>query len=317
LEPGRLATTTLVFFLVGLALSAGLVRLDAYLSAPDRNADGRGSAVESARPRRIVCYSPSITETVFALGAGDRVVGVDDFSSWPLEARNVPRVGGFINPNFERLLALAPDLVVVQGRQEKVEDFCAREGIAVLHMEIHGLASFFDSLRRLGVALGIEEEAESLERRIQKDINEIRAATAGRPRPAVFLAVSRRPGSLAQIMTVGKSGYLNEVMQIAGGRNIYADVDRPYPMVSKETLVARRPDVIIEARAGEKLSAEQKAGIRDEWRVFGSIPAVRAGRIYVLTEDYLLLPGPRIARCARKLAEAFHPELAVGKRGTR
>lgn len=263
---------------------------------------------EKAVPRRIVSMAPNITETVFALGCGDRLVAVTDFCVHPPEALALPKVGGFYNPNLERMAVLNPDLVLLQGQHEKVDRFCEGRHIPVLHVAMDSLVSIYSGIERLGGALGVPDRAIALNRAIGNDLEAVRQAVNRRPTRKVFVSLGRAMGSMANLYTVGGASFLSEVLRIAGGENVFGDVNLPYPEASKESLVKRVPEVILEMRPGEAMPPERQRQIVADWAVFKTIPAVRDGRVFVVTEDFVLVPGPRVAAVARILAGALHGE---------
>jgi iron complex transport system substrate-binding protein len=256
--------------------------------------------------RRIVSMAPNITETVFALGVGDRVVGVTDFCVYPPQAKGLPKVGGFFNPNLERLAALQPDLVVLQGRHDKVDRFCAARNIPALHVEMDSLSGIYSGIRDLGEALGARDQAAGLCIAIKNELEAVRADVSGRNKKKVFVSLGRAMGSMANLYTVGGTSFLSEILEIAGGENIFRDVTLPYPEASKESLIKRAPDVILEMRPGETISPEDRRRIIAEWQIFRNIPAVSHGDIQIVTEDFVLVPGPRVAAIARILAGAIY-----------
>jgi iron complex transport system substrate-binding protein len=264
---------------------------------------------DEAKAQRIVSMAPHITETIFALGCGERLIAVTDFCVYPPEAKELPRVGGFYNPNLERLTALHPDLIILQGKHEKVDRFCRKKGIPALHVKMDSLSSIYEGIYKLGSVLDCPGRAQKLCASIRGDLERIREKTAGRSRKKVFVCISRSTGSIIRLYTAGGPSFVSEILQIAGGENIFSDVTHPYPEVSKESLIKRAPEIIIEARPGEKISDAQRSQIISEWNVLGGIPAVANKRVCVMTEDFLLVPGPRVGSAARCLAQTLHEEL--------
>lgn len=264
----------------------------------------------SGPARRIVSLGPNITEAVFALGLGDRLVGVSSFSTYPPEARSLPQLGGYLNPNLERLRVLKPDLVLVQYEPEKVARFCQKEGIRLVRVRMDSLGTIYEGLSVLGRALGAPERADRLRASIQAELKGVAAAVSALPRQRVFVCLGRAPDSLSGLFTAGGASFLTEVLKVAGGDNIYADLNRSYPEISKESLVKRAPEVILELRPGERIDADRARRIKADWQALRGLPAVDAGRVHLLTQDYLLIPGPRVGAVARLLAQTLHPELA-------
>ena len=296
---GSRLITVLILFLLGLGIAFALQPAERH---PDT---GQGIAPV---PQRIIALAPSHVELLFALGVGDRVVGVGDHCFAPPEAKARPRCGGTFDPNFEQMLALRPDLVVVQGRAEGVDAFCRRYGIRIVHLAAEDLDSLYASAYELGDVLGAKAEAERLVARIRADLDAVARRVAGRPRPKVFLCIGRQTGSLRSLFSAGGPTFLTEMLAIAGGDNILADVGIRYPTVSKEDLVARAPDVILEIHAGWQASQVARGKLVADWAALASLPAVRNGQVHVLTDDFLLLPGPRIAQAAARFADVLHPD---------
>ncbi len=291
---------------VGVILSFALSALD-----PPANPSAQSAAFGQI-PQRIICLAPNITEAVFALGAGDRVVGVSQYAAYPPEATSKPRVGALYNPALERLVMLRPDLVIIQQKHEKVESLCRQRGIPVLTVSMTSVESIQAGIRTLGERLDRRETARALCSRIERDLADVERRVAGKPPVKVFLCLGRTPGSLKGLFTVGSRSFLSELIEVAGGQNIFADVQKEYPQVSAESLLARAPEVIIETYPSQELSQARRQRLLKDWRVMSALPAVREGRISFVTDDYVLLPGPRIGRIAERLAELLHAEAANG-----
>lgn len=295
----RLGTAVALFGLgVGLALALQ------HAHGPSTVPQGK----QPAPPQRIVTTAPSVVEFLFELGTGSRVVGVGDYCFYPPEARLLPRIGGEYNPHFERILALKPDLMIAQGRAEKLEDFCRRNAIPILCTNTDTLATLRSGLHELGRAVGLEAEADRLAARILTELAAVASRVAGRPRPKVFLCMNHSPGSLRNLSTAHGASLLSELLDIAGGENVFGDIALAYPPVSKDQLLERQPDVILDLHPGEELSEEARRLLVADWQAMASLPAVRNGRVYVLTDDSLLIPGPRVPAVARRFAKLLHPD---------
>jgi len=262
---------------------------------------------EGAYPLRIVCATPGLTEVVFALGAGDRVVGVSDYAVWPAEALAVPRIGGWVNPDRERLLALQPDLILTQGLHEPLARFAAQHGIRLAQIPTDSLADVLAQFRLVGRWIGVTEQADEITVGLEQALAGIQARVAGRPVQRVALLLERPDGVMRNLTTVGPRTFLSELLALAGGENVFGDVVGDYPQVSREALLLRAPEVIIELH-GAPLRDERKARILSDWQGLGSVPAVQQGRIVFLAGDHTMIPGPRVVDTARALAMALHPE---------
>jgi len=243
--------------------------------------------------------APNLTEIVFALGAGSRVVAVSEYSDYPQEARALPRVGGFINPDIERVLAYQPDLVILRDYSTRLEEKLRAFDVAVLRVHDESIADILDSIRAIGDALGVRERALSLAASIEKDLDTFRGRPEPAHRPRVLLVTGRSPGSLQDLYAPGRGTFLDELIRLAGGENLFGDSRIPYPKLSKEEIIARDPEVIVEPVC----ATSYKGGSPDleVWHALGSVSAVRNGRLHLLKGDYLLIPGPRIGRALRDL----------------
>jgi iron complex transport system substrate-binding protein len=260
-----------------------------------------------APARRIVSLVPAVTEMLFAVGAGGQVAGVSSYDEYPPEVKRLPRVGALLDPDVEKTLALQPDLVVTYGSQTDIQAQLGRAGVTTFRYRHAGLAGIFLTLQELGAAVGRREQAAALVRQLRTELDTIRARTQGLPAPRTLLVFERDPTSLAGIYVSGGRGFLHEMLTVAGGRNIFADVARESVQPSQETLIARAPEVILEIRATRPADAAVREAERLAWNALGSVPAVRRGRIYFLTGDYLVVPGPRVAAATEAFARVLHP----------
>ena len=258
-------------------------------------------------PKRIVSLVPALTEMLYAIGAGPQVVGVSSFDDFPPEVKSLPRVGALIDPDMERILSLRPDLVVVYGSQTAVETQLARAGIRVYSYRHAGLAGVFSTIRDLGRSVGRERESEQLTQQLQQRLDSVKTRVATLPRVRTLLVFERDLGTLRGLYASGGVGFMHDILGIAGGTNVFADVSREAVQPSVETILARAPNVILEVRP-TGLPRERIPDERRVWDSLPSIPAVRDGRIRIVTDDYLVTPGPRVAQAAEAIARLIHPE---------
>ena len=290
-------------------MAAGPKRLIVFLVALGCTASlhgAQGSA--SQRSTRIISLVPAVTEMLFAIGAGSQVVAVSSYDDFPPEVAALPRIGALLDPDVERILALRPDLVVTYGSQKELETQLGRAGIRAFSYRHGGIAGVMRTLRELGQATGHAPEAERQTRAIQVQLDAVQARVRGRARPRTLLVFGRQPQSLQQMYVSGGVGFLHEMLQIAGGTNVFADVRREAVQPSHETVLARAPDVIVEVRATALVAAADEQRERKVWSALASIPAVRNGRIHFLNGDYLVVPGPRLGLATEALAHALHPD---------
>jgi iron complex transport system substrate-binding protein len=262
----------------------------------------------SAQSRRIVSLVPAVTEMLFAVGAGPQVVAVSSFDDFPPDVKTLPRVGALLDPDVERILALRPDLVVSYGSQTDLRMQLGRAGVPVYSYRHSGMAGIHETLQGVGRATGRQAEADRLSQRIRTGLEAIRARVKGRPRPRTLLVFERDPLTLRGIYVSGGRGFLHEMLETAGGVNVFADMAREAVQPSQELLIARAPDVIIEVRATGLIAAGATAEDRKAWAALASIPAIRSGRVYFLSGDHMLVPGPRVAQGVESFARALHPE---------
>jgi len=307
MKNSRIIIIAWLLFGIGIILSYFIYKLDQYKPTLDISRSESISQENSPTYQRIICMIPSVTESVFALGCGDRVVGVTDFCSCPGEAKQKTKVGGFFNPNYERILVLKPDLIITLGKSEKIANFCQRHGIAVLHVEMNSLATIYIDWIRIGEALDCVDRAVDLCHDIKDSLNAIRSRVANRKPKRVFYCMNRTAGTLAGLHTIGRSSqFINELIEIAGGENIFTDLAPGSTRISKEALLQRQPEVIIEPHPGENLGDAEKTKFLTEWQRLGALPAVRNEKVYFPTEDYFMIPGPRLAQTAALMARMIH-----------
>jgi iron complex transport system substrate-binding protein len=266
-----------------------------------------GAQSRSAGARRIVSLVPALTEALFAIGAGPQVVGVSSFDEFPPDVKTRPRVGALLDPDIERIFTLRPDLVMVYGSQSDLQSQLSRAGIRAFSYRHGGIQTTVDTIRRLGAATAHESEAEGLISSLQRRLDAVRARVKGRARPRTLLVVERQPGTLREVYASGGVGFLHEMLEIAGGRNVFADAARESVQPSVEMLLTSAPDVILEVRA-TALTESRAAAEREAWTSLASVPAVRQQRVHLLSGDYLVVPGPRLAEAAEAFARTLHPD---------
>jgi iron complex transport system substrate-binding protein len=268
-------------------------------------------AVSAAEPassaRRIVSLVPAVTEMLFAVGAGPQVVGVSSFDREPAQVAALPRVGALLDPDLERILSLRPDMVVAYGTQEDLHRQLARAGIPVFSYKHGGLAGIIETIQRVGASTGHVEAANALVRDIEADLTAVRTRVASQPRPKVLLVFGRDPDSLRNVFASGGIGFLHDVLELAGGTNVLSDVRREGLQISVEQILAKRPEVILELRAETDADLESKT--QEAWRTLAAVPAVRDRRVHVMTGSEMVVPGPRIARAAERIARLLHPSV--------
>jgi iron complex transport system substrate-binding protein len=247
-----------------------------------------------------VALAPNLSETLFALGLGERVVGVGDFSTWPPEAAGKPRLGGLFDANLERILSLKPDLAVLLPSEKDLAAKLQALGVEVLTIQNETLADVERSFSTMAERCGIPDAGARL-------AADWRAGLAPRPipgRPRVVLSVGRQEGRLADVLVAGPGTFYQELLDRLGAENVFADAPVRYPKVSLEEVVARAPDVILELRA-EEVSPEAARQLVRDWDQLADIPAVRNGRVRILSGDWTAIPGPRLPKLYTELRKAL------------
>ena len=258
------------------------------------------------RSLRVVSLAPSLTEAAFALGRGDWLVGITDVCNYPPATQDKPRVGAIGAPNLERIVDLRPDLVLVtaEGNSRETMWQLERLRIPVFAVAPEGYADVLASLRVLGAALQAEAAAAVVVERIEADVAKIRRAVAGRPHPRALYLIWTDP-----LIAAGPGTFIHDLLELAGGANVVRG-SVPYPRIGWEEVVAAAPEVILVAAHRDEPDGAMEAALRDAWRTWQSVPAIRAGRIVAIPADSILRPGPRVADGLARLAMALHPEVA-------
>jgi iron complex transport system substrate-binding protein len=263
-----------------------------------------------AQPRRIISTAPSITETLYALGLGDRVAGVTTYCDFPPEARLKPKIGTYVEPNLERIASLRPDLVIIQKNPIQLGAKLERLNLRVLEVSHDTVDDVYKTIQRIGEAAGASETARKLVAKMQMDLEAIRrAAAAHQPRRMMFI-VGRAPERIEDLIAVGRASYLNGLIEIAGGKNIFKDAVAPYPKVGMEEVLARDPEVIVDMgdmSQTENVTEAHKRAVVQLWRAYPSIAAVRNGRVFAVASEIFTVPGPRMVETARAFAEMLRP----------
>jgi iron complex transport system substrate-binding protein len=267
-------------------------------------------AVRSAAdpPKRIISIVPATTEMIFAIGGGPEVVAVSSYDKFPEEVAKLPKVGALLDPDVERILSLRPDLVIAYGTQSNLREQLARTKIAVYAYRHGGLADAKRTILELGELTGRVTEARALVARLDAELDGIRRRVAHRPRRRTLLVFGREPLALRNVYASGGYGFLHDMLDIAGGANVFGDVKRESVQMTAETILARQPEVILELRVGAEPPAEERARTAASWNILSAVPAVRDGRVHLLWGEELVVPGPRIAAGTLRLARALHPE---------
>lgn len=255
-----------------------------------------------AKPKRIVSLAPSVTETLFALDAGAQLVGICTFCDFPRAVERIERIGSYLAPNVEAIVAKAPDVVIgVPPNNPAAVAALQRAGLPVVIVQVDTIAQIEAAIRTIAQEAGRETQGETLLAEGQRRMAAIRARLDDAPQRRVLMVVGQNP-----LIAVGSGIFLNELIAQARGINIAASTGQQWPRLSLEFAVANQPDVIIDGSMGSEGKEEaQRLGV---WRNFPALPAVRNGRLYGHRSDTLLRPGPRLAEGFEEIARLIHPE---------
>jgi iron complex transport system substrate-binding protein len=271
------------------ACLVGVLIVGSLLPACGRDEDAAAMRRAERRPERIIVLAPSLTETVFALGLGDRVVGVSDYSKWPPEVANKPHLGGLVDPHLEQIATLHADLAILLPSQSELAHQLEGLGVATLTVRNETIEDVLESIHTIAVRCQVPVAGARLELRL-------RHALAPDPLPAspnVLLVVGRQAGSLRDLTAAGPNTFFDELLRRLGVRNAAADSPTRYPRLGLDAIVSAAPEVIIELQ-GHHLWEVNRADLIRDWRPLHAIPAVREGCVQVVAGDWALLPGPRL-----------------------
>ena len=287
-----------------LALAGGCGRADARGGAPAEGAvtltDDLGNPVRLPRPaRRVVSLKPSVTETLLAMGAADRLVGRTDWDTGP-QVRHLPSVGGTVNPNLERLVALSPDLVLGwettdEGTRRRLEEV----GIPFFATRSHDTTDVFRSFASVGRLTGLTRAADSLAASVRAELAAVGASVRGLRRPSVYFVVWHDPP-----MTAGPGTYIGQLVELAGGRTAFPELERKFTQVSLEEVVRRQPEVLILPRGEDSVLRAESLRRLPGWR---ELRALRGGATVELPAELISQAGPHIGGAPRRIRDAIHP----------
>lgn len=262
--------------------------------------DDAGRMVQLPRPaRRVISLLPAGTETLFAIGAGEQVVGRTRYDSDPAYA-HLPSVGGGLDPSLEALVALEPDLVVAfeTAGESKLRAQLERLGIPVYAIATQDTSDIFRNVAHLGRLTGHAGEAETLLAQLRGELDEVRASVEGLPRPRVLYVVGVDPA-----MTAGPGSFIIQLLGVAGGETVFPEASVPWPQVSLEEVVKREPDVVMLPHGEDPNASLERLRAAPGWR---ELRAVREGRVVSVPADLMNRPGPGIGEAARRMRDALH-----------
>jgi iron complex transport system substrate-binding protein len=249
-------------------------------------------------PKRIISLAPNITEMLFKIGAGDLLIGRTEFCIYPEAAKQIPSVGGYLNPDYEKIVSLEPDIIFLLPNLE-MERKLQRLELKTFTLPNETIEEIFQGFRALGRLLNHSGQAETVIGGIQDTLQFLQQQAAERDTFSTILIVGREAGSLKGLYAAGEDTYLSEILSLCGGVNAFADAPVRYFDVSKEELIQRNPEVIIEFRLIENPDPSGEISrLKADWKVFSTLKAVQNDHIFILSDRAFLIPGPRISLLA-------------------
>lgn len=269
--------------------------------------DGEGAPAppsQSARPERIVTLAPNLTEIVFELGLGDRVVGVSEYAAWPPEVESLPRLGGLFDPNLEGMIALEPDLAIVLPSQETVARHLAGVGVPSLTVGIETVGDLERAVREIAERCGVPEAGEALASRLAREL-------APRPVPGAPPAVvvleddTGESGTQGGLLVAGPGTFYQELLERLGSENVFADAPMRYPVVGVEEILGRAPRAIVQVSSRELPAGARERLLADWRRRYPNLPAAASGDIYLVDAPWSVVLGPRTPKLYDALEEAL------------
>ena len=272
---------------------------------------GLSADPETLTYRRIISMAPSLTEVLFAIGLGDMVVGVTRYCDYPLEAKKKPQVGGFLDPNYEAVLSLEPDLVVLLQEQVEARRYLEEMGLNTLAADHRSVRGIINSIAAIGEACGAAGKAQELVNDLETRITRVHRKTRNLPRTRVMVAVGRNLNevSLGGIYISGRDGFYDQLLELAGGTNAYRQRTIALPAISAEGIQNLNPQVIVDIAPALGPTVREKADLIRAWDFAAGVDAVKNHRVYVFDEGYGVRPGPRFILLLEQMARVLHPEL--------
>jgi len=311
-------TRVIPVMLLVISITGGLFLARGHPSSDDPHA---GTTPAPPRPsvsspgKRIVSLAPSITEVMVMLDRASWLVGVTRFSDHLEAVKTVPNVGGFTSTNYERILSLDPDLVILKSaRAGQQASSLSSLGLNTLSVRQETVEDILRSIHKIGKRVDRSQRAREIVRRIKRRIRQIRQKTKHRSRPTVLPVHSRNYGErIKQVSLAGTDSFLGQIVKLAGGRNVYTG-STSYPRFSVEFVLHKNPDHIIDITTRSVRENLSRHRLKKDWAMLGDVQAVRRNRIHLISKPYALLPGPRFLLLLERITRILHPEVSLPER---
>ncbi len=254
--------------------------------------------------------APSVTEVLYAIGAGDQIVGVTRYCYYPPEVENKTRIGGYYDPDYEKLLSLQPDLVVLLPEHEAVRGYLEKLHLPYLTVNHRNIAGILESIEILGKQTGCVPRAEALSKNIRERLDALRTHLKNLPPKNVLVSVGRElgTGGLQTVFAAGGGSFHGELIELAGGKNV-CEKFKNYPILAREGLLQVNPEVILDLIPDAAEKKMDDASLLKEWGTFPELRAVATHQVFIFRENFTVIPGPRFVDIIEKMACVLHPEV--------
>ncbi|MTI62655.1 ABC transporter substrate-binding protein [Methylophaga sp.] len=291
----------LIIFVVILVLIGLLSLRQAPTPQPQAEADYE----------RIISLAPSITETLYAIGLGDKLVAVTDYCDYPPAARELPRVGGYTDTSLEAIVARQPDLVIMLEGQQQLRQQLNQLDVNTHSIDNSSLLGIQAAIASIGQVTGHERQADDLLADIEQQITAVRAKVESQPPVRTLVSIAHYVNSdqLETVYVAGQHDFYNDLLKLAGGVNVYQGTRVMVPSVSEEGLIRMNPDVIIDVFPEADDHHSNMDQVMQQWQQLETVNAVQSGRVHIIQRDYGSVPGPRIFMLLRDFARLLHPQL--------
>ncbi|GAB4290426.1 MAG: hypothetical protein Kow0090_03490 [Myxococcota bacterium] len=259
---------------------------------------------------RIISLAPSITETLYAIGLGEKIAGVTRFCNFPSAVKDKPRIGGYYDPNYELIASLNPSLVILLTEHRDARRRFQKLGIETLTVNHISVEGIIESVETIGRRCGAEESAKVLLTNILAEVEDVKRRVEKLDKKRVMVIVGRYigGGEVKDVYISGNDGFYDDVIKLAGGINVYDGKTVMMPAVSIEGITELNPDVIIDILPDAVKEKIDESAIKAEWNGM-DVKAVKEGNVHILRADYAVIPGPRFVKLLRRMAEMIHPEV--------
>jgi iron complex transport system substrate-binding protein len=261
-------------------------------------------AQNNSVPQRIISLSPNLTEMIYDMGAQDQLVGDTDYCKFPPDAQKKEKIGGWVNPNIEKMVSLKPDLIIGLKFHDKTVNTLKKLQIPVVVLNCDSVEDILATYTQLGKLLGHGQQAEAARKILIGRLDKIKERAKGKKPLSVLFVVGRNPGTVDQVYAVGGKNFINELVGMAGGVNVMADAMTGYPLVSKEVLIQRNPDLIVDSVLSHELKA-RKMENKSAWDQMPVLKAVQQKHVYYFLDEDFLIPGPSMAKLGEFLCDTF------------